>query len=69
MICVAITSTKKKLPILVNIGNKNGLNDDSVANCSQIRSLDKTRLIHKIGTCSEEVMQQVDEALRISLAL
>ena len=46
-----------------------GLKFDSTALLSQIRVIDKTRLEGKIGHLSEKYMDEVDEALRISLSL
>lgn len=49
--------------------NKFGLNMDSKVLLDQIRSLDKRRLIKKLGKVDDETMQKIDEALKISLGL
>jgi len=57
-------------PICVGIKKGNGLKKDSVVNSSQIRTIDKKRLIiPKIATLSGNFMENVDEALKNSLAL
>lgn len=49
--------------------NKFGLDMDSKVMLDQIRSLDKQRLIKKIGKADEETILKIDEALKISLGL
>ncbi len=46
-----------------------GLNVDSVVLLNQIRSVDKERLIHRIGAVNAGTMERVDRALLISLGL
>jgi mRNA interferase MazF len=46
-----------------------GLKNDSVVLLNQIRSIDKQRLIRKIGGISTEERQQIDRAIQISLGL
>ena len=46
-----------------------GLAVDSVALLNQIRSIDKQRLIKRLGTVRAETMEQVDRAIQISLGL
>jgi mRNA interferase MazF len=46
-----------------------GLETDSVALLNQIRSIDKQRLIKRLGTLALETMEQVDLAIQISLGL
>lgn len=35
----------------------------------QIRSIDKVRLAKKIGSCDQEIIDQIDEALKLVLSL
>ena len=43
---------------------------NSIVNLSQIRTIDKNRLIiPKLGSLSEDTMKNVDDALKNSLAL
>ncbi|SEF60352.1 mRNA interferase MazF [Caloramator fervidus] len=72
VIVAAITSqiNKAKLPTHVEIkSSEYGLNKDSVILLEQIRTIDKRRLREKLGHISDEMMKQVDYALKISLGL
>ncbi|MGL5080378.1 MAG: type II toxin-antitoxin system PemK/MazF family toxin [Microcoleaceae cyanobacterium] len=46
-----------------------GLSKDSVANVSQILTVDKTFLVERIGSLSEHLQEEVDEGLRTILYL
>lgn len=72
IIISAITSRikKAKLPTHVEIGGQEyGLPKDSVVLLEQIRTIDKKRLREKIGRFNDEMMEKVDECLKISLGL
>lgn len=72
VIVAAITSqiSKAKLPTHVEVNAKNfSLEKDSVILLEQLRTIDKRRLKEKITHLSEDVMDKVDEAIRISLGL
>ncbi len=61
---------KASYPICVAIKKGNGLKKDSIVNLSQIRTIDKNRLIiPKLGTLPNNFMKKVDNALMNSLAL
>ncbi len=61
---------KASYPICVAIKKGNGLKKDSVVNLSQIRTIDKNRLIiPKSGTLPNDSMKKVDVALKNSLSL
>ena len=45
------------------------LNKDSIILLNQLRTIDKLRLIKKIGTLNSEIMREVDFAAKISLGL
>ncbi len=72
-IVAVITSQKeisKKFPTDVWVDKgKGGLDYPSIIQCDQIRTVDKRRIIKKVGTISESVMKDVDRALKISLDL
>ncbi|WP_443090602.1 type II toxin-antitoxin system endoribonuclease NdoA [Bacillus velezensis] len=71
-IVAAITAQiqKAKLPTHVEIDAKRyGFERDSVILLEQIRTIDKQRLTDKITHLDVEMMDKVDEALQISLAL
>ncbi|NLC39175.1 MAG: type II toxin-antitoxin system PemK/MazF family toxin [Clostridia bacterium] len=71
-IVAAITSQifKAKLPTHVEVSaDQSGLERDSVILTEQIRTIDKSRLKQKVAFLEEEIMEQVDQALAISLGL
>lgn len=60
------TRQKKKLPTHTNL--KNGyLAKDSTALMEQVRTIDKSRLIEFVGVLSNDEMNSITEALRISI--
>lgn len=72
VIVAAITAQiqKAKLPTHVEIdAKKYGFERDSVILLEQIRTIDKQRLTDKITHLDDEMMEQVDDALQISLGL
>ena len=72
VIVAAITSqiSKAKLPTHVEVNARNfSLEKDSVILLEQLRTVDKRRLKEKVTHLSEDVMDKVDEAVKISLGL
>ncbi|MGX8797394.1 type II toxin-antitoxin system PemK/MazF family toxin [Fusibacter sp. JL298sf-3] len=72
VIIAAITAkiAKAKLPTHVEVeASKVGLIKDSVILLEQVRTIDKTRLIQKLGQLDDDVMTLVDQALIVSLGL
>nr|WP_143215754.1 MULTISPECIES: type II toxin-antitoxin system PemK/MazF family toxin [Acetoanaerobium] len=72
IIITAITSqiNKAKLPTHIEIKAGNyGLVKDSVVLLEQIRTIDKKRLKEKIGRCDENLMEQIDKLLQVSLGI
>lgn len=69
VIAAAVTSqiNKAKLPTHIELDTTCGLPKDSVVLTEQIRTLDKRRLMDKIGTLDDSLMQRVNAALLISL--
>ena len=70
VIVLAVTGqvNKARLPTHVHVmAGENGLQKDSVILAEQIRTLDKRRLRERIGSIGPEIMEQVSQALRISL--
>ena len=70
VIVLAVTGQviKARLPTHVPVlAGENGLQKDSVILAEQIRTLDKRRLRERIGSIGPEIMEQVSQALRISL--
>ena len=63
-------SFTKEYPTNVNVPKGvAGLKENSTILLSQIRTIDKSRLEHKIGHLPETYMNKVDEAMRVSLGL
>ena len=50
-------------------GKGNGLTLPSAINLGQIRSVDRERLVKRLGALDAATMRKVDEALKISLGL
>ena len=72
VVVVAITSkiNKAKMPTHIEITTKDsGLAKDSVILTEQIRTIDKIRLRERIASLDEELMNKVDQAVKISLGL
>lgn len=70
VIVAAITSKlfKAKLPTHINLDSKEyGLSKDSVILLEQVRTIDKQRLKEFIGKLTDSKMQEVNNALLISL--
>lgn len=71
VIVAAITSkiNKAKLPTHIELnGSTYGLERNSVVLLEQIRTLDKARLIQKLGSATAK-LNEIDNALAISLGL
>jgi len=47
--------------------SEGGLDNDSVALLNQIRTIDKRRLVKKLGVLKDKTMAQIDKAVQISL--
>lgn len=70
VICAAITSrmSKAKLPTHVVIYSRCcSIVKDSVVLLEQLRTIDKQRLREKVCHLEEDMIRQIDEALRVSL--
>ncbi len=48
---------------------KTGIDNDSKVLLSQIRSIDKQRLVSKIGRVDAETLEEINEAIKVSLGL
>ena len=72
IICAAITSkmNKAKLPTHIELNaGKYDMVKDSVILLEQLRTIDKKRLKDKVCHLDEDIMQQVNRGLMISLEL
>ena len=68
LIVIPLTSNLQTLKhsktLEIKPSEKNCLDTSSVALIFQIRSLDKRRLIHKIGNLEENYIRQIDETIK-----
>jgi len=64
-------NVRKWYPCLVYLKKEEfGLEKDSVAQCTQIRTIDtEDRIIKSIGHVSQQKMKDIDRALKVQLAL
>lgn len=72
VIAAAITSqtNKSRLPTHIKLNSQTfGLMKNSVVLTEQIRTIDKSRLMEKIGQVDDAIMSQVNSALGISFGL
>ena len=71
VIVAAMTArgSKVHLPTHVPVCTDSGLRRPSIVLAEQVRTIDKSRLLERVGTLSPEKQEQVDRALRISFAL
>lgn len=71
VIVAAMTAkgSKVHLPTHVPVGTDSGLRRPSLVLAEQVRTIDKSRLLERVGSLSPEEQKQVDRALRISFAL
>lgn len=69
VIVTAVTAkTKSKLPVHVNIDNTY-LEHDSTILLEQIRTIDKTKLIEKLGVLNNFELGALNRALQVSIGL
>ena len=71
LIVATITSKSKKKPempthIVVNV---DGLAKESIIQLEQITTVDKQQILEFVGEIPIKIMEQVDKAIKISLAL
>lgn len=60
---------KAHLPTHVPVGTDSGLRRPSLVLAEQVRTIDKSRLLERVGMLPPEKQGQVDRALRISFAI
>lgn len=69
-IAIPLTTNQRRASLsicmLIKQGD-GGLSQDSVALCFQIRVLDKTRLIRRLGQLSAETIAQLEEVVLVTL--
>jgi len=69
-IVAAITTTIKRYPVTVVLPARScGLPHESMVNTAQVLTIDKSRLIRRLGSLGAEQAAAADRALLVSLAL
>ena len=71
LIVATITSKankKRQMPTHI-VFNMEGLTRESIVQLEQITTIDKQQIINYVGAMPEAVMKQIDNAVKISLAL
>jgi mRNA interferase MazF len=72
-IVAALTSRVSDVPypveVVVEPSKANGLSSKSAIRLDQIRTVDRLRLIKRLGVVDTETLSQVDQAIQISLGL
>jgi mRNA interferase MazF len=71
IISIPLTTNIKRagLPTCVLIPKNGALKNDSVALCHQMRVLDKTRFIHKIGELDKITLENIDKCILFTLGI
>jgi len=67
--CAPIYTMHNYLSTQVEVGADEGVKHDSSIHCDELISIPKTSLTDYVGTLSEEKIQALDAALRISLVI
>ncbi len=72
VICAAITSRMNKADLPTHVAleaNKYGIVKDSVILLEQVRTIDKSRLKEKVCHLEDELLNKINEALKVSFSL
>jgi mRNA interferase MazF len=69
VICAPVFSQYTGLSSQVPVGTQEGLKHESAIHCDQLISLPKARLTDFIGSLGQTDLAQVNQALRIALAV
>jgi mRNA interferase MazF len=65
----AVESTQLLVDIATPEGQATGLRQDSVINCVNLLTLDKNKVLRRLGTTSSTLMQHVNVCLKAALDL
>jgi|SRR5450759_3872062 mRNA interferase MazF len=70
-IVASMSRTERELPLHVRIipSAENGLTDYTDVKCEQVMTIEKSRLLRRRGSISNEELARVDNALKLSLNL
>ncbi len=65
----ALEPTQLLIEIATPEGQQSGLRQDSVVNCVNLLTLDKGRVLRKLGSLPDSLMQKIDRCLKAALEL
>ncbi|MGH8058456.1 MAG: type II toxin-antitoxin system PemK/MazF family toxin [Candidatus Entotheonellia bacterium] len=65
----ALEPTQVLIELVTPEGQQSGLRQDSVVNCVNLLTLDKGRILRKLGSLSDAFMQKVNACLKAALEL
>lgn len=70
-VVASMSRTERELPLHVRISPsaENGLTDYTDVKCEQVMTIEKSRLLRRRGSISNEELARVDNALKLSLNL
>lgn len=66
---VPVTTRTRRVPTLVPVGPRDGLDRDGFVNCDEVGTIHHDQLIERIGALDPSTLAAVDDALRFSLGL
>jgi mRNA interferase MazF len=69
VICAPVFSSGQALESQVPIGIAEGMKHDCWIVCDNLASVNKAKLTHFVGSLSPSKLEELDEALRVALAL
>ena len=65
----ALEPTQLLIEIATPAGQQSGLRQDAVVNCVNLLTLDKGKVLRKLGSLPDALMQQVNNCLKAALEL
>ena len=65
----ALEPTQLLIELLTPEGQQSGLRQDSVVNCVNLLTLDKSKILAKLGSLPDPLLQKVNDCLKAALEL
>jgi mRNA interferase MazF len=69
VVCAPVYSKRLGLSTQVNVGQEDGLKNESCIHCDELVSLPKSSLTNCVGSLSEAKCDELNSALKVALAL
>lgn len=69
VICAPIYTNRNGLPTEVYVGIDEGLKHESCIRCDALITIEKSKLTNYIGSLSEKKIRELNQALKIALAI